>query len=464
MTADRIPTGSLRLDEVLHGGLLKNAINLVTGVPGSGKTILTQQTVFNNATKAKPALFLTTLSEPLDKVVRYGESLEFFDRTAILDGRVIYHDVGTQAMAEGLDPLLTTIDRVFKERQPAIVVIDGMRSLQTMAPTGAEYRRFLFALVRLLTATATTSVWNAPYSRDEVLDQPEAAVADAIIGLDVKQIAEREHRVVQVLKLRGSGYRTGEHMYRISTAGVDVFPRMAEAQVDTRYTMSESYTGTGIAAVDELLAGGGYWSGAVTLVAGPTGIGKTLMGLHFLYRGGEKGEPGILATFQENETQLDRIISSFGWSTADPNVTIMSRGIVELDIDEWVYELMDLVEETGARRVVIDSLMDLAASAGDPVRFREWMFSLTQRFTRAGVSVMLIVEVANLFQLDRVSDHAVSHLSDNVILLQYVQRGAELLRALTVLKTRAMKHEPTVRQYTITQAGFELGDVIDMTR
>jgi circadian clock protein KaiC len=464
LTADRIPTGSLRLDEVLHGGLLKNAINLITGVPGSGKTILTQQTVFTNASKDKPALFLTTMSEPLDKVVRYGESLEFFDRTAILDGRVIFHDVGMQAMAEGLDPLLTTIDRVFKERQPAIVVIDGIRSLQTMAPSSSAYRQFLFALVRLLTATATTSIWNAPYGRSDVLDQPEAAVADAIIGLDVKQDAEREHRVVQILKLRGSSYRSGEHMYRISTAGIDVFPRMAEAQIEARYAMSESYTGTGIAAVDELLSGGGYWSGAATMVAGPTGIGKTLMGLHFLYRGGERSEPGILATFQENETQLDRIISSFGWSTADPNVTIMSRGIVDLNIDEWVYELMDMVEETGARRVVIDSLLDLATGAGDPVRFREWMFSLTQRFTRSGISLMLIVEVANLFQLDRISEHGVSHLSDNVILLQYVQRGAEVLRALTVLKTRAMKHEPTVRQYTITQEGFQLGDVIPMTR
>jgi circadian clock protein KaiC len=462
---DRASTGSSRLDEVLHGGLLTNAITLLTGVPGSGKTILSQQTVFTNATIDRPALYLTTLSEPLDKIVRYGESLDFFDRTAVLDGRVKYQGIGTQAGGEdGLDDVLTSIDRLLKELRPGVVVIDSVRSLRTMAADETAYRRFLYSLLRRLTASPTTTVWNAPFTRQEVLDQPEAAIADAIIALDVRRIAEREMRVVQVLKLRGSPYRSGEHMYRISSKGVDVFPRLAEAQLKARYTMSETHTGTGISAVDDLLGGDGYWSGAATLVAGPTGIGKTLMGLHFLYRGGEHGEPGVLATFQENETQLERIVSSFGWSIDDPNVHVVSRGVVDLNIDEWVYQLMEIVDKTGAKRVVIDSLLDVATGAGDQVRFREWMFSLAQRFTRSGVSLMMIVEVPNLFRLDRISEHAISHLADNVILLQYVQEGAELIRALTVLKTRAMKHQPSVRRYTITSKGFELGDMIAINR
>ena len=461
---DRISTGSPRLDEVLHGGLLKNAVNLITGVPGSGKTILSQQAVFKNATKEHPALFLTTLSEPLDKVVRYGESLEFFDPAAIREGRVVYGDVGTDGEEEGIDAILRKFDRFLKETRPGLVVIDGVRSLQTMAANAAAYRQFLFSMLRRLTATATTAVWNAPYKRGEVLDQPEAAIADSIISLDVKQVAERETRVVQVLKLRGSSYRTGEHMYRITSHGLDVFPRLAEPQVEAPYELSESRAGTGIGALDELLAGGGYWSGVATLVAGPTGIGKTLMGLHFLYHGAEAGERGVLATFQENRTQLQRIVSSFGWSTEDPNVQILSRGVVDLNIDEWVYELIELVEKTAARRVVIDSLLDLAASAGDIVRFREWMFSLTQRFTRAGISLMMIMEAPELFQLQRISEHGISHLADNVILLQYVQEGAELVRALTVLKTRAMRHQPMVRRYTITDEGFKLGDVIAVVR
>lgn len=461
---DRIRTGSSRLDEILGGGLLKNGLNLITGVPGSGKTILCQQTVFQNASRERPAVYLSTLSEPLDKILRYGESLSFFDAAAVHDGRIVYEDVGSHLGQDGLDRILASLDQILKEKRPGVVVIDGMRSLHTVSTDVIAYRQFLYGMLRRLTATATTVVCNATYTRAEVLDQPEAAIADAIVALDVKQIAEREARVLQVLKLRGSGFRSGEHGYRITPSGLEVFPRLAEVQIPAGYELSTSHTGTGIPAVDELLGGGGYWAGATTLVAGPTGIGKTLMGLHFLYRGGAVGEPGILATFQETETQLGRIVNSFGWSIHDANVHILSRGVVDLNVDEWVYELIELAEKTAAKRVVIDSLLEVATAAGDPVRFREWISSLIQRFTRAGVSLMLIVEVVDMFQLSRVSDFGVSHLSDNVVLLQYVQEGAELARSLTVLKTRAMHHRPVIHRYEITKQGFKLGEAVSLTR
>jgi len=461
---ERLPTGNKRLDEILNGGLLKNAINLIVGVPGSGKTILSQQVAFCNATVERPALYLSTLSEPLDKILRYGESLTFFDRTAIIERRVVYEDLGQQLGESGLDEVLDTVDRHLRQVRPAIVVIDSFRAFQAMASDVGSFRQFLYGLVRRLTAAAVTTIWNAPYTREQAEAEAEFAVADGIIALDIQQMAEREVRVVQVMKLRGSGYRSGEHTYRISQDGLEVFPRLAEVQVDSGYRLSRKHSATGIAALDDLLGDGGFWEGATTLIAGPSGIGKTLMGLHFLYHGAEAGEPGILATFHENETQLSRIVSSFGWSIENPGVHILARGVVGMNIDEWVYELLDLVEKTGASRVVIDSLGDLDVAAGDRIRFREWVFSVTQRFTRAGVSLMFIVEVPDLFQLRRISDEGISHLADNVILLQYVQEGPELTRAVTVLKTRAMQHRPIVHRYEITSQGFVLGDVVSVAR
>ena len=460
----RLPSGDPRVDEILGGGLLKNAINLIVGIPGSGKTILSQQFVFHNATQEHPALYLSTLSEPLDKILRYGESLAFFDAQAVRDGRVIYEDMGQALQEHGLDEVLADVDRYIKDLKPGIVVLDSFVSFHAMAHDDAEFGHFLYGLMRRLTASATTSLWNAPYSREQAAATPEFAVADAIVALDIKQVAEREMRVLQVLKLRGSSYRSGEHAYRISSAGITVFPRLADVLDQARYELSTVRTETGIQALDDLLGEGGYWAGAATLIAGPSGIGKTLMGLHFIYHGAARDEPGVLATFQENKSQLARIVSGFGWSIENPNVHVMSRGMVDLNIDEWVYELIDLVDRTNSRRVVIDSLADLMSAAGDRVRFREWMFSLIQRFTRSGISLVLIIEVPDLFQLDRVSDDAISHLADNVVLLQYVQEGAELGRALTVLKTRAMRHRPVVHRYEINEKGFVLGAVYAIQR
>jgi circadian clock protein KaiC len=461
---DRLPSGNARLDEILNGGLLKNAINLIVGVPGSGKTILSQQFAFQNATAKHPALYLSTLSEPLDKILRFGETLTLFDHKAIEEGRVIYEDIGHVLGDDGLESILEAIDGYMKEVRPGIVVIDSFRAFAAVSHDTTEFRRFLYSLTRLLGATATTAVWNAPYTREQAMDAAEFAVADSIISLDIKLVGARELRVMQVLKLRGSSYRSGEHSYRITAAGFDVFPRLADVQDASLYKLSGERSSTGIEALDKVLGEGGYWTGAATMVAGPSGIGKTLMGLHFLFKGAESGEPGILATFQENETQLTRVANSFGWSFKDTGVHVLSRSVVDIYIDEWVYQLLDLIEQTGAKRVVIDSLPDVMTAAADPTRFREWMFSLTQRLERAGISMMMIVEVPELFQLRRISEQGLSHLADNVVLLQYVQEGPELARALTVLKTRAMHHHPVVHRYEITEKGFVLGDVLTLTR
>lgn len=460
---ERLPSGNDRLDEILHGGLLKNSINLIVGVPGSGKTILSQQFAFHNATAEHRALYLSTLSEPLDKILRFGETLKVFDREAVRDGRVMYEDLGQVLGNEGLENILATIERFLKELRPGMVVIDSFRAFHAVASSATAFRRFLYGLTRLLSASATTAVWNAPYTREQAPEEAEFAVADGIIALDIKQLGSREVRVLQVLKLRGSSYRSGEHSYRITDAGFDVFPRLADPQDRAPYTLRPHRTSTGIEALDKVLGERGYWSGSATMVAGPSGIGKTLMGLHFLFRGAESGEPGILATFQENEAQLNRVAESFGWSFEGSGVHILSRSVVDILIDEWVYQLLELIEKTGARRIVIDSLPDVMSAAADPARFREWMFSLTQRLERAGISMMMIVEVPELFQLRRISEQGLSHLADNVVLLQYVQEGPELARALTVLKTRAMHHHPVVHRYEITEKGFVLGDVLSLT-
>jgi len=139
---------------------------------------------------------------------------------------------------------------------------------------------------------------------------------------------------------------------------------------------------------------------------------------------------------------------------------VYKRQPVDVYIDEWVYELLDLIEKTGARRVLIDSLADLYFTIGDPVRFREWMYSLTQRLVRMGVSLFTTLEVPELFEVVRVSEQGMSHLSDNVLLLQYIRRESRIDRALTVLKTRASRHGPEVRSFEISREGIVLGPAL----
>jgi circadian clock protein KaiC len=136
----------------------------------------------------------------------------------------------------------------------------------------------------------------------------------------------------------------------------------------------------------------------------------------------------------------------------------MYRSPVDIYIDEWVYDLLHTVERTGARRVLVDSLVDLQMAAPDETRFREFMYSLTQRLSRQGISLLMTCEVPELFGTRRLSEFLVSHLSDNVIMLSYYQDQGQVKRALSVIKTRASGHDPAMREFSVGPAGVTIND------
>src|SRR4029450_13484755 len=152
--------------------------------------------------------------------------------------------------------------------------------------------------------------------------------------------------------------------------------------------------------------------------------------------------------------------SGFGSSPAGEGIELLGRSPVPVDlyIDQWVYELLAAIERTGARRVLIDSLGDLVFAAGDESRYREYLYSLVQRCSRLGVSLLMTFELPDLFQVTRLSELGVSPVSHNVVLLQSLRQPDAIRPTLTVVKTRASLHQPQVREFTITPEGITLKD------
>jgi circadian clock protein KaiC len=452
---DRLRSGDAGLDQTLGGGLPINGINLITGLPGSGKTLLCQQFIFAAASAERPAIYCATVSEPFEKMIRYAQTLSFFDGEAI--GRsVFYEDLGGPVSAEGgLAAVIERVEAMITERRPGIIAIDSFKALAAFADDPREFRRFLHDIAALLSAFPATCFWVGEYGEDEARTAPEFAVADGVISLETARVNERTLRLIRVAKLRGSDFRSGRHAYRLSAAGITVFPRLADPVTQSDYRLGDGRISSGIATLDRML-GDGYIPGSSTLLAGPSGVGKTLMSLHFIFDGAASGEPGVIATLQENPTQLQRLARGFGWSLDDERVAVMYRSPNDVYIDEWVYELLDVVERVGAKRVLIDGLSDLQYASPDPVRFREFIYSLNQRLSRQDVSPVMTSEIADLFHVGRLAEYGISHLADNVILLQYLRADTRLRRTLTVLKSRATAHDPTIREFDITPEGIVL--------
>ena len=455
---DRLLSGHAPLDQILGGGLPANAISLIMGRPGTGKTILAQQYAFRNGRPERPAIYFSTVSEPLEKIARFGQSLGFFD-TAAIGTSVFYEDLGATLHQGGLGDVAERLGRTVRERRPGLIVIDSFKALQAFAADYGEFRKFLHELAGRLGAFPAASLWVGEYEDAEIASMAEFAVADAILSLTSERVGQREARFFQVKKLRGSAFRSGQHAYRLSASGLHLFPRLADAPIEQDYQLGETRLSSGISALDQMLADG-YWPGASTLIAGPSGSGKTLMGLHFVMNGARQGQPGVIAALQENPTQLQRVLAGFGWSLREQNVEVMYRSPVDIYIDEWVYELMHTVERTKARRVLIDSLGDLRISAGDEIRFHEFTYSIVQRFSQQGVSVLMTSEIPRLFGSERISDSEVSSLADNVVMLSYQRERDTIGRTMAVIKTRASRHDPTVRKFVIGPEGIVLDEFV----
>ncbi|HEY2162321.1 MAG TPA: ATPase domain-containing protein [Solirubrobacteraceae bacterium] len=452
--SERLASGVPGLDQVLGGGLPADAINLIVGLPGTGKTLLAQQYVFENATAERPAVYLSTTSEPLEKVVRYGQTLGFFDNEAV-GRRVLYEDLGGTLIKNGIQAALERVKAVLDERDPMLLVVDSFKPLATLADSRAGYRRFLHELAARLSIRPISSFWLGEWAVNEMASSPEFAIADAVIWLSTGRYEQREIRLLQVLKLRGSGFLTGSHAYRLSAEGMRVFPRLADRAEQAVYGLEPHWVSSGVKTLDTLL-GHGFRAGSATLVVGPSGAGKTVLGLQFAFAGARQRDPTVFATFDENPSQLATTAANFGWSIEMPEIRLMYRSAVDLHLDEWVYELLETVESQHVRRVFIDGLVSLRTAAHDPTRFQEYLYSLVQRFARQGVTLMMSLESPELFGLTRLPDTPLSQISDNVLLLQFVRRDSEYQRALTVLKNRAARSEPSLTRYAIGASGIEL--------
>ncbi len=462
-----LKTGVPGLDEVLGGGLPEFSFNIVAGAPGSGKTTMAHQIMFANATPAKPALYFTVLGEPAIKMLRYQQQFSFFDQ-AKLNKAVRFVNLSELVLESDLGAVLAEIVKQVEAISPAIVVVDSFRTIVRKSQgrgggeAEVELQGFVQRLALHLTSWQATTFLIGEYAESEIRDNPVFTVADGLFWL--YQSVERNSivRKMQVMKMRGQESVPGLHTFRISECGVHAFPRTFGLTGHTEKKKGGRRLSTGVSELDKML-GGGVPSGHSMLVAGPSGAGKSILGTHFIAEGLRRGEPGIVAVFEELPEEYTARAAKLGLNLdagrKHGKLEIIYLRPLDLSVDETVSEVVAAVRRTKAKRLVIDSLvgLELALAPGFRTDFRESLYRMIGALTRLGVTIISTVEVEENFTSLGLSNFAISFLSDDIIRLRYVSLDGQLRRMLMVVKMRGGRHSIDMREYEVTSKGIVIG-------
>ncbi|MEJ7709537.1 MAG: ATPase domain-containing protein [Pyrinomonadaceae bacterium] len=265
-----------------------------------------------------------------------------------------------------------------------------------------ELQGFIQRLALHLTSWQATTFLIGEYDEDEIRDNPVFTVADGLFWLSQQVERNSIVRKLQIRKSRGQASVPGLHTFRITDAGLQAFPRTFGLTGREEKVKGHRRLSCGIPELDEML-GGGIPEGDSLLVAGSSGTGKSLLGTQFIVEGIRQGEPGIVAMFEERPEEYADRAASFGLDLDTPQkegkLKLLYIRPLDLSVDETVREIIDAVQEMGAKRLVIDSLagFEMALAPGFRTDFRESLYRMIGALTRIGVTILSTVEIQESF-------------------------------------------------------------------
>jgi circadian clock protein KaiC len=462
VTINRLATGVPGLDEVLGGGLPEFSFNLIAGPPGCGKTTLAHQMMFALATPERPALYFTVLGEPPLKMLRYQQQFDFFDTDAI-NRSIRFINLSDETQEGDLDKVLRRISAEVEAHGPGLVFVDSFRSVVLADRTEGSnshhnLQQFVQQLGMLMTSWQATTFLIGEYFT-EIDANPVFTVADGLIWLRQSVHRNSMVRKMELMKMRGQPTLPGLHTFRISSAGLEVFPPagLVAARVEASASAAGARLQTGVARLDDML-GGGVPRGYSVLVAGPSGSGKSILAAAFLAEGVRVGETGVIAVFEQHpHRSRNRVVAEL---IESGRIGLVDSRAPDLSIDEIVLLLLSEIRRLDASRVVIDSLSGFELALAPTFRedFRESLSRLVTALAAAGVTVMMTSELEDRYTDLRFSPYGTAFLTDAIIVQRYIEVDSRLLRVMAVVKVRASAHSDELRVFSIDGDGIRVGE------
>jgi len=456
----RHPTGIPGLDDVLGGGLFVGAVYLIAGRPGSAKTTLSNQVAFDHVRRGGRALYVSLLAESHARMLAMLESMSFFRAEVVGDS--LRYLSGYQALEkEKLGGLMRMLRASVRDHRATMLVIDGLLTASDLAENDVDLKKFIHE-VQVLSELSGCTTLLLRGGHDTHENYPERTMADGLLLLTARRVGMRSVREIEVQKHRGSAHVLGSSFFEISGSGLTVFPR-TEARIGLdlvgRDDGAAARVPTGVDGLDVLLEGG-IAARSTTMLLGSPGVGKTLLGLHFLEAGARNHEPCLYFGFCESPTRIFRKAGDVGIDLASH----AQAGMLEVQwhspqepvADQLAELLFENVRRRNVRRVFIDAFEGFRSGLIYPERAQAFGISVARELRSLGATTMFSEEFTGRSGPEPVLPEGTSEMVDNVLFLRHVERRAQLHRLISVVKISDHDYQTAMREFVITPRGVQI--------
>lgn len=224
---------------------------------------------------------------------------------------------------------------------------------------------------------------------------------------------------------------------------------------------------SGIQGLDEIL-GGGLLEGSIITISGPTGSGRSTMALQFLYNGAMvHDEPGLYISIEESKQDFFFHMSGYTW---DLDEAEKERKLIFLDypiyeVDQILAQygaIQEIINSTGVKRVVIDSIMPIALFFPDGEERKKGFLKLIDNVRKWGVTTVIVAETTQAVTKGGLpkSAYGIESFTDGWINLHHLfdEGRNERVRSVEVIKMKGMRHSTRNYPAEIGVNGFTVID------
>ncbi|WP_255197408.1 ATPase domain-containing protein [Halorarius litoreus] len=463
--AARLSTGVEGLDSILNGGLVAGQTYMVRGDSGTGKTILGEQFLSAGLDAGESVLFVAFEERP-ETIRRRAATLgidlsaaTFLDLTADPDlfvAEELYTVFGAPDV-EG-EPVAEEIVAAVERVDPDRVFLDPITRLRQLSPDDHQFHRLVASMMSYLADRETTAMFTTQATIREPDDDLQY-LGDGTIEL---RNTDRG-RSLRVTKFRGSDYAVGTHALTIVDGGMRVFPKLVP-DAHRQPFVAEQFS-AGNEGLDAIL-GGGIDRGTITLISGPSGVGKSTTTALVLAAIAARGERASAYLFEEPVESYCHRAESIGVQLQEPyeegQLRLHAIEPLRLSTDEFSTLVRSDVEAHDIQVVVIDGTAGYRLSLhNEDEDLVGELHALCRHLRNVGVTVLLTEELHTVFGEFRASDSRVSYLADTIVFLRYLERAGRMQKAIGVLKRRLGGFDATIRELTIDPDGYHVGDPIE---